>query len=324
LKAAALRGGAVEALRYIAHMFVGRWSFGLVVVAVGLSPRVLYAQFTDPRTYTVSPVGLNEFETSYTRAHANGSLDTSLAIGGAHVDLNEGAVAYTHYSGLLGHLAWATTTLPLARLSGYVSGTSFSRTTSGAGDASLDLSMLLGTGHTLSAAELSKYVPVTTWGLSVTVTAPTGKYDADRLVNLGSNRWSFKPEVGVSHPFGPEQTWEIDGYLNVTFFSDNRSYQGIEVLRQEPLPGLETHLSHDFTPHFWMSLDVRYAFLGDTFVNGTDQDSPQQMLTLGSEASWSPSDSQSIEFVFASAVVHKNAPAATGVSIRYTYSWGAD
>lgn len=42
-------------------------------------------------------------------------------------------------------------------------------------------------------------------GMSLTITAPTGLYDADKLLNLGSNRWSFKPEIALSHPFGPKQ-----------------------------------------------------------------------------------------------------------------------
>jgi hypothetical protein len=296
---------------------------GLLVLAVGCFPRDLYAQFTDPRTYTVSPVGLNQLEIDYARAHADASLDPSLEVGGAHVDINQELIAYTRNVGLLDYLGWIKATVPFAQLSGSVAGTQLSGSTSGAGDASLELAMLLKGGRALSAAEFSKYEPATTWGAGVTITAPTGKYNPDKLLNLGANRWSFKPEIGVSHPFGPDESWVIDGYVNAYFFTDNTSYRGVEVLRQEPLPGVETHLSHDFTSHFWMSLDLRYAFRGDTAVDGVDQNSTQQSLVVGSEASWSPNERHTFALVFASAVVHKNAPAATGVLIRYTYSWGS-
>jgi len=51
--------------------------------------------------------------------------------------------------------------------------------------------------------------------------------------------------------------------------------------------------------------------------------SSQQSLVLGSEASWALSASQSVALGFATAVVHKNAPDATGVAIRCVFNWDA-
>jgi len=160
--------------------------------------------------------------------------------------------------------------------------------------------------------------------MSLTVTAPTGEYDGNKLLNLGSHRWSFKPELGISYAFGPERKWEVDGYINAYFFTDNTSYRGVEVLHQEPLPGLEAHLSYSVTPGFWMSLDSRYAFRGETVVNGLEQNNTQENLTVGAEASWTPNAHNSLDVVFAKALVHRNAPSYTGVSLSYTYSWGND
>jgi hypothetical protein len=39
-------------------------------------------------------------------------------------------------------------------------------------------------------------------GTSLTVFAPTGQYVPDRMINLGTNRWAFKPESAVSQPIG--------------------------------------------------------------------------------------------------------------------------
>lgn len=92
------------------------------------------------------------------------------------------------------------------------------------------------------------------------VTAPTGKYDENKLLNLGTARWSFKPEIGVCQPFGRAQRCEIDGYASLYFFTDNTTYRGVEILKQRPLPGIEAHLSYSFNNAIWASVDTRYSF----------------------------------------------------------------
>lgn len=301
----------------------GRVFSALVTITACCRHPAVYAQFTDPRTYTVVPVGLNVLELDYGHAEADASLDTSLEVVGAHFTQNEGAVSCTHNFGMLGHLGWVKVNVPFASVSGSVAGTNTSGSTTGFGDSSLQLTALLSGGRALSAAELETYEPSTSLALSLTVSAPTGEYDANKLLNLGSHRWSFKPEFGVSHPFGPERRWEIDGYVNVEFFTDNTAYHGVEILRQEPLPGVEGHLSYDFTHSLWASLDLRYSFRGDTVVDGVSQNDAQELLTAGTEVSWSPSASHSLVIIFAKALVYRNAPAETRVALKYVYSWGA-
>ena len=170
-------------------------------------------------------------------------------------------------------------------------------------------------------AQFASYEPTTTVGVSLTITAPTGLYRPDKILNLGSNRWSFKPEIAVSHPFGREQKWEFDAYANAYFYTDN-TYHGVEILRQHALPGLEGHISYSLTSRVWASLDTRYSFLGVTFVKGIDQNNAQQNFILGSEVNVSLSPRNSLVFEFAKAFVHQNGPAATGFAVKYTYSWG--
>ena len=160
-------------------------------------------------------------------------------------------------------------------------------------------------------------------GVSLTVSAPTGEYDPEKPFNLGADRWSFKPEIALSYPFGLEHRWEVDAYINAYFFTDNTEYRGVEILRQDPLPGLEGHLSYSFTPNVWASLDLRYSFRGETVVDGLNQNDAQENLTAGAEASWSLDSHNSLDLVFAKALVYKNAPAYTGIALKYVYSWGS-
>jgi Putative MetA-pathway of phenol degradation len=171
-------------------------------------------------------------------------------------------------------------------------------------------------------AEFEDYKPTTTLGVSLTTTAPTGLYHPDKILNLGSDRWSFKPEIAMSHPFGPEQKWEFDAYGNVYFYTDNTSYHGRQILRQQPLPGLEGHISYTFNDSLWASLDTRYSFRGTTFVNSIDQNNAQQNFILGSEMIVSINSRNSLLFEFAKALAHQNGPALIGFSVKYDYTWG--
>jgi hypothetical protein len=298
------------------QLFVG---FALTVALV---PAQVYAQFTDPRTYTNSPVGTNQAELLYGYARSNSSIDSSLVVGGAKFDLNQGAVTYTRYFGLKNHLAWVEPSLPIAGLSGSISGTNISGSITGTGDSSYQFGMLLKGGPALSVSEFENYKPATSIGLSLTVTAPTGTYDQNRLLNLGTSRWSFKPEFGISQPFGRAQRWEIDAYASTYFFTDNKEYRGVEILKQRSLPGLESHLSYSFRDAVWASLDTRFSFLGDTVVDGVNQNNSQRNFIVGGEMNVSLNPRTALVLVFAKAVVHENGTNASGFSVRYDYTWG--
>jgi hypothetical protein len=285
-------------------------------------PSQVYGQFTDPRTYDNTPVGVNQLELVYAYAHANASIDTSLIVAGAEANLNQGTTYFTRYFSFIRRLAWLQAGVPLAGLDGSVSGTNIHVSSTGTGDSSYQFAMLLKGGSALSVAKFGSYKPTTTIGASLTITAPTGLYHPDSLLNLGSNRWSFKPEFAVSHPFGAKKNWEFDGYANAYFYTENTSYHGTEILRQQALPGLEGHISYSFTPSLWASLDTRYSFGGDTFVNGVNQNNAQHNFILGSEVNISLNSRNSLVFEFAKALVHQNGPTITGFAVKYLFSWG--
>jgi hypothetical protein len=235
--------------------------------------------------------------------------------------LNQGTIGYTHYFGVFHRLAWVEAAVPLAGLDGSIADKNVHGSIAGAGDSSYQTAMLLMGGQALSVSQFANYKPATSLGLSLTITAPTGLYDSNKVLNLGSDRWSFKPEIALSHPFGPDQKWEFDAYGNASFYTDNTSYRGRQILRQEALPGLEGHISYSFNERIWASLNTRYSFRADTFVDGVSQENAQQNFVLGSELNISLNPQNSLTFVFAKAIVHQNGPTATGFSIKYDYTW---
>ena len=105
-----------------------------LALAIVHAPKQACAQFTDPRTYENTPVGINQFELSYAYRHGNASLDTSLIVSGAQFNVNEGTVDYTRYFGFLHRLMWVEAGVPIAGLGGSISGTNIHGSTTGTGD----------------------------------------------------------------------------------------------------------------------------------------------------------------------------------------------
>jgi hypothetical protein len=254
--------------------------------------------------------------------HSDTSIDSSLVITGAKLGLNQGTIGYTRYFGAFHRLMWAEASVPVGGLTGSISGTSIQGSKTGAGDSSYQVAMLMKGGPALSATQFENFKPTTILGASLTITAPTGQYNPVKILNLGSKRWFFKPELALSHPFGPEQKWQLEAYINSYFYTNNTSYHGTEILRQQLLPGVEGHISYSFNDNIWASLDARYSFRGTTFVNDVDQDNGQHNFILGSEINVSINNRNSLLFEFADALVHHNGPAIVGFSVKYDYTWG--
>jgi hypothetical protein len=122
--------------------------------------------------YTNSPVGTNQVELLYAYARSNTSVDSSLVVGGAKFHLNQGVVTYTRYFGLKDHLAWVEPSIPIAGLSGSISGTNISGSVTGTGDSSYQAGMLLKGGPALRVSEFESYKPTTSIGVALSSLLP--------------------------------------------------------------------------------------------------------------------------------------------------------
>lgn len=104
-------------------------------------------------------------------------------------------------------------------------------------------------------------------GASFYVTAPVGSYNAANLISVGTNRWSFKPELALAQRFLARFTFEVLG--NVTFFTDNTDFVAGRTqltLAQKPTFGLETHLMADITEFLEMGVSYYVFANGRTFI----------------------------------------------------------
>lgn len=124
-------------------------------------------------------------------------------------------------------------------------------------------------------------------GFTPYVTLPLGDYDKGRTFNLGSNRWAFKPELGIVKGFG-ERTY-LDFVLNGEFYTDNKDFNtGASLVKkeQDAIFGIETHLSYDITKNWYVSLDYFYTHGGETKLAGISQDDMVDSHGLGLSLFW--------------------------------------
>jgi len=281
------------------------------------------AQQMEPRTYANAPIGLNFLIAGYQYSWGDVLVDPSLPIKNADAKVSTFLLGYSRVLDFWGQSGTLAVLVPYAILSanGAVEGEAKSVTRTGFGDLGLRWSVNLLGAPALSLKEFRDYRQDTIVGASLTVTAPTGQYDNTKLVNIGTNRWTFKPEVGVSKALGP---WILEGDAAVTFYTDNdQFFPGNNVRQQDPLYALQAHVIYTFNPKLWGALDATYYFGGRTSVNGNVNEDLQSNWRWGATLAQSIDINNSIKLYFSSGVVARTGSDFTTVGIAWQYRWGA-
>ena len=145
----------------------------------------------------------------------------------------------------------------------------------GLGDPRFRLAMNLYGAPAMTPQAFASYRQQTIVGVSLTVAPPLGQYDSTKLINLGTNRWSFKPEVGVSRAYGQ---WVVEAMAGVWLFTDNTDFVGGRTREQDPIAAMQVHLTYRFTRTMWLAADANYFTGGRTTIGGTAEPRPSAQL----------------------------------------------
>jgi len=296
----------------------------LLVAACGAA----LAQDLAPRAYVIVPVGSNAITLADSFNDGTLLLDGSVPITDATGRLNATSVTYFRALGLFGRSASVLVALPIGygTFAGEIDGVSQSTERSGLFDASARLSINLVGGPAMTLPEMRAWRRKTIVGVSLKIVAPTGQYDPTQLINLGSNRWSFKPEIGYSGRWGK---WAVDAYgavwlftENPEFFSNNEWVSGTHTQSQDRIGAVETHLSYDVRPRLWVSLDGNFWYGGRTSVDGVENpDSLQRNSRVGVTGSFPVSKHQSVKLSYADGAYIRFGGDYRIYSAAWQYSW---
>ena len=190
---------------------------------IGVLGTTLHAQDLEPRAYSNSPIGLNFVIAGY--GHASGTVltDPSLPLENVSNESHVGVLGFATTFGAFGQSGQFGLIVPYASIAakGLVFGLPHTRYVDGFADTAFRFSMNFVGAPALTAAEFKNYRQDFIFGMSLRVTAPLGQYDEDKLVNIGTNRWSFKPEIGFSKAFGP---WTVELAPGTTFYTNNARF----------------------------------------------------------------------------------------------------
>jgi len=269
-----------------------------------LFPIVLSAQDLDPRAYARTPINMTFFGVGFGYTYGNVLLDPSLPLKDLKSNMEAPMFGVGHTMNIFGFTSLVYAALPYAwaQLSANVQGVDESRTRAGLGDMRFRISMLLIGGRPVNVQELKKESPRFILGASLSITAPTGQFFPDKLINIGTNRWSFKPEIGISYPI--TKNWFIDMYAGIWFFTDNDEFfPGNLVRSQEPLGSFQTHISYNFNPAMWAALDFTYYTGGQSSVNGFKDDDDQNNVRVGATFNLPVSKRDAIKLAYSTGAI---------------------
>jgi hypothetical protein len=251
----------------------------VLAFALGIASRA-DAQDLEPRAYGNTPVGLNFLIASYFYSEGGVATDPAIPLENADIEIHGALLAYARSLDVWGRSGKIDVVVPYAWLAGTAdfAGQPRERQIGGFADPRVRASLLLYGAPALDLAEFASYEQDLVVGLSFQLGAPFGQYDPDKLVNIGTNRWVFKPELGVSKTWGPV-TLEVAP--SVAIYTDNRDFLGGRTREQAPIVSVQAHLIYRWRYGIWLALDGTYYAGGRTTVDGVRNDDRQGNSRFG-------------------------------------------
>lgn len=281
-----------------------------------------------PRAYIITPLHSNAITISYEYHHGDLAFNGTVPIVDGRAQISVPVISWFHSMNILGRTANFTAAFPYGAgtFYGTVLGSETDAYRSGGFDSVYRASINLWGGPSMDIQQFQKWTQKTLVGVSLKVVAPTGQFDSTKLINLGSNRWTFKPEIGFSRRRG---RWVVDAYggaylytTNPKFFSQNQYTPGITAQTQAPIGSFEGHLSYDVHPRFWASLDGNFWFGGKTSLNGVENPSTEQRNSrIGATISMPVSRHNSVKFSYSNGAYVKYGGDFNNISVAWQYSW---
>jgi hypothetical protein len=286
-----------------------------------LIPTGVTAQDLEPRTYSNLPIGQNFLVAAY--AHSEGEITPSPSVPIKDVELTvDGyAGAYARSIEMWGESGKIDVMWSRVCMKGEATfnGVKTKGDRCGTSDPQLRLTYLFYGAPAMDLAQF-KVTPVSrVIGVSLAVSPPLGDYNNENLINTGANRWTFKPEIGISNRRGD---WSLEGSFGARLFTDNDRFAGHTKLEQDPLYQLQAHVIYHMRQGRWLAANGNYFWGGKTQKNGVDSDDLQKNSRMGVTLGWPLNRQHSLKFYANRGVVTRIGNDFDTLGVAWQYRWG--
>ena len=297
---------------------VGIPAAAIALLAAGASP--LVAQDLEPRSFSPVPVGVDFVAVGYGYSFGNVLLDPSIPIEDGTGKVHSALAAYVRTFSFFGMSAKVDAVVPFAfgDWKGQLAGQDTSRSATGFGDPAIRLSVNFVGAPALGIPRFLTYRQGTVVGASLKVLVPVGQYDPARLINLGSNRWTFIPRVGVSQRLGH---WTLEGVVAAWLFTTNPDFLGT-TLDQSPLWAVQGSISYVFDSGAWIAADGGWGAGGRTEVNGVPGNERQENARFGASFAYPLTRRASLKLAWIGGLSTRLGADFDTIALVYQYRWG--
>jgi hypothetical protein len=292
-----------------------------IVLVAFLATTPGLAQDLTPRAYVITPVSSNALILSYSWNKGEVLFDPSVPIEDAKGRFQTSVLSYYHSFSLLDRSANVVVSVPYAtgNFSGVVNGISAQSHLSGTADARLRISVNLRGGPAMRLRQFVGWREKTLIGTSVTAVMPSGQYDRARALNIGTNRWAVKPEIGVTRRLN---RWVVEAYTGVWLYTSNSSYfPGNAKRTQRPVIAMEAHAGYYLRPRLWASLDGNFWAGGRSSHDGREKQDAQRESRMGVTFSVPFRRQQSFKFSYSRGAYKRIGGNFQTVSAAWQFSW---
>ncbi len=271
-----------------------------------------------PRAYFPAPVGVSLVGVSYSRNSGDLLFDPSLLVQNANVVADITTLSFAQTLGVMGRSAQVLAIVPYAKadMTGTQAGFDQYRYRSGLGDTVYRYAMNIYGAPAMHMREFVEYRPKTIVGASITVSAPTGQHDPNVLINIGANRWAFKPELGVSRTLGK---WSLEGAAGAWLFTSNNAFAGGKTLTQVPLGSIQGHVVRILPRRTWAAFDTTFFTGGRTSVNGRDMSTYVANYRIGATFGMVIGRRQSIRISYFKGAIARIGSDIDSIGIAYSF-----
>lgn len=294
---------------------------GIAVLLLAAAAGRAAAQDIEPRAYSNAPVGVNFAIAGAAWTRGGLTFDSSVPITNEDLHTSSLVLAYARSLALWGRSAKFDAVVPYTHLSGSAEymGVPTERKVSGFGRPALRLSVNFFGAPAMGLAEFRGWKQDLIVGASLQVSPPLGQYDENRIVNIASNRWSFKPELGMSKASGP---WLTELKLAATFYTDNDEFYGGTTRTQDPVYALQGNLIRGLASGAWWSIDATCFAGGRSQVDGRYNRDLQQNWRVGASLSLPLDRKNSVKFALSSGVYARTGNNFDALAVTWQHRWG--